>query len=127
MRNLFCGILLVAATSCYGQTMQQFFKALGTVESSNNDNAVGDNGKSIGRYQIQYDYWKDSGVKGQYQQVKNHEYAERVMIAYWTRYCPKALKGKDFQTLSRIHNGGPRGHKIKATLKYWAKVKAALK
>lgn len=106
---------------------RKLFDAIATVESGNNDSRVGDNGKSIGRYQIQYAYWKDSGVAGSYRQVKNKAYAEKVMLAYWHKHCPTALKSGDFETLSRIHNGGPRGHKITATMPYWKKVKKLLK
>ena len=45
------------------------------------------------------------------------------MIAYWKRYCPKAFEAGDWETLARVHNGGPKGHTKKATLKYWEKVK----
>jgi hypothetical protein len=33
---------------------------------------------------------------------------------------------KDFETLARIHNGGPRGHKNPATVGYWNKVRKNL-
>jgi hypothetical protein len=44
------------------------------------------------------------------------------MLAYFARYAPKALEMKDWETLARVHNGGPKGHTKKATLGYWAKV-----
>jgi hypothetical protein len=37
-----------------------------------------------------------------------------------TRHAPKNATAED---LARIHNGGPKGHTKKATLKYWDKVK----
>ena len=93
-------------------------------------NAVGDNGAALGPYQIHQVYWADAVqhdpslvANGEtYQSVRNAAYAERVILAYWSRYA----KSWDAQTLSRIHNGGPKGHVRKATLGYWAKVKAAL-
>lgn len=108
------------------EDMSGFFYALATVESNHDDNAVGDGGASIGRYQIQRPYWIDSRVPGKYEQVKDKAYAERVMLAYWKRYCPEALKNRDYEVLARIHNGGPRGHKKQATVAYWNKVKAEL-
>jgi hypothetical protein len=48
------------------------------------------------------------------------------MLAYFARYAPKALESKDWQTLARVHNGGPKGHTKKATLGYWAKVQKEL-
>jgi len=106
--------------------MQKFFHALSAVESNHNDNAIGDNGRALGRYQIWQVYWQDSRISGKYEQVKNKKYAERVMIGYWKRYCPTALKNKDLETLARIHNGGPKGNKKQATIKYWLKVKKYL-
>lgn len=89
-------------------------------------NAVGDNGRSVGPYQIQKPYWRDSGVNGRYAHVRNPQYAERVMLAYWRKYCPTALARGDWRTLARVHNGGPDGDRKAATLKYWQRVKRAL-
>jgi len=47
-------------------------------------------------------------------------------MAYLHRYGKKALADKNYAKLSRIHNGGPRGHTKRATLKYWRKVEKAL-
>jgi hypothetical protein len=53
------------------------------------------------------------------------------MIAYWKRYCPKALadpsKLSNMEILARVHNGGPHGDTNPATLSYWNKVKAYLR
>ena len=57
---------------------------------------------------------------------KGKVYAERVVMAYLHRYAKKALADKDYEKLARIHNGGPRGHTKRATIKYWAKVEKAL-
>ena len=108
-------------------TMGSLFNAVAIVESNKNDVAVGDNGKSFGRYQIQKPYWEDSRVPGEFMQVKDKEYAEKVMIAYWQRYCPTALANHDFEVLARVHNGGPKGHKKEATKKYWAKVRQKMR
>ena len=93
-------------------------------------NAVGDNGAALGPYQIHRVYWQDAVqfdpslvANGEtYANVRNQAYAERVVMAYWSRYA----KSWDAQTLARIHNGGPKGHVRKATLGYWGKVQAAL-
>jgi len=110
--------------------LDAFFLALAEVESGHDDAAVGDGGASIGRYQIQKPYWRDavefSDIGGIYTDVKKKAYAERVMRAYWKRYCPKAYYARDYETLARIHNGGPKGHKKKATIAYWAKVRRAM-
>lgn len=123
-KALFVSLFLAGVANA--SEMKDIFKAIGQVESGNKDSAVGDGGASVGRYQIKYAYWKDSGVPGKYSQVKNKDYAEKVMLAYWKRYCPTALKNKDVKTLSAVHNGGPKGYKVKAAQGYARKVMGEL-
>jgi hypothetical protein len=111
--------------------LRPFLDALSVVESNGKDEAVGDNGKALGRYQIWEIYWKDAiafapTIEGEYKNVTVRVYAERIVVAYLMRYAPKAVESQDWQTLARVHNGGPRGHKSKATLKYWKKIERAL-
>lgn len=111
----------------YRRTLRPFLDAVATVESNNNDKATGDDGKAIGRYQIWSIYWDDAksfapAIKGEYSDCRNKEYAERVVVAFLLRYAEDAVKVRDYQTLARIHNGGPRGARKPATLKYWEKV-----
>jgi hypothetical protein len=107
-----------------------FLDALAQVESGGKDDAVGDNGKAIGRMQIWEIYWTDAvahaNIGGEYADCKGKAYAERVVMAYLHRYGKKALADKDYEKLARIHNGGPRGHTKTATVKYWRKVEKAL-
>jgi hypothetical protein len=108
-----------------------FLDALAQVESGGDDDAVGDNGKAIGRMQIWEIYWTDAvahapAIGGEYADCKGRAYAERIVMAYLHRYGKQALKDKDYEKLARIHNGGPRGHTKRATLKYWRKVEKAL-
>lgn len=115
----------------YDNKYNNLFEAIAAVESNHNDAAVGDGGKSIGRYQIQYNYWKDAtefdkSIGGVYEDVKNPVYAQRIMTAYWNRYARTAYKNKDFETLARIHNGGPQGHRKQSTVEYWNKVQNKL-
>ena len=90
--------------------------------------AVGDNGDSIGAYQIQKSYWIDAVEKNPhlkergYEAVKDREYAEQIIIAYMTRYAPDWKP----ETILRIHNKGPKGHKIKASVKYWREARQYL-
>lgn len=114
-------------------TIRQLFDAIAKVESGGNNNAVGDSGRSHGRYQIQKGYWADAvsvdpGLRSiSYEQgVRTPDIAERAMIAYWKRYCPEALANNQFDVLARIHNGGPLGYKKQATKTYWNNVKRYL-
>lgn len=113
------------------EEIRPLLNALAVVESNNNDAAVGDNGRAIGRYQIWEIYWHDAvefcpSLKGEYQDVRSKDYAERIITAYLLRYARDAVECKDFEQLARIHNGGPKGHKKKATLKYWNRVRENL-
>jgi hypothetical protein len=116
--------VLVALTlvSPASAELRPLLDSIRQVESGGDPTKVGDGGRSIGAYQIQWAYWKDSGVPGRYEQVRDPRYAERVMLAYWQRYCPESLARKDYQTLARVHNGGPTGTRKSATLPYWRKV-----
>ena len=58
----------------------------------------------------------------------NFAISKVIAYAYYLRYkaSREALLQNDWQTLARIHNGGPRGHKKKSTLAYWKKVEKEL-
>jgi hypothetical protein len=118
--------LTFAAAVPAGADLRHLLDAIRQVETGGEAdpaNAVGDGGRSLGPYQITRAYWADSRVPGQYQWVRNKAYAERVMIAYWQRHCPLALARRDWQTLARVHNGGPNGPSEWRTLVYWNRVK----
>jgi hypothetical protein len=120
---------MITSPSLANSSVRPFFDAIREVETGGHSdpaNAKGDSGRSLGPYQITRAYWKDSGVPGSYQMVRKKAYAERVMMAYWKRYCRRALKRLNFQVLARIHNGGPKGAKRKTTLAYWRRVRKKL-
>lgn len=121
-------VLLVCAFPARGESsLRPLLDAIRQVETGGHPNgganAIGDEGRSLGPYQIQWRYWRDSGVPGRYEDVRSAAYAERVMVNYWRRYCPGALSGGDWQTLARIHNGGPLGSGNSRTWIYWQKVR----
>jgi len=91
------------------------------------DRAVGDGGKALGAFQVWRIYWADAceydptlRERG-YEAVTDREYAERVVIAYLSRYC----KTWTIDECARIHNGGPAGatKRRKATDGYAAKAR----
>ena len=127
-------LLVLSSVSAFAQRpidkdTRVFLDAIRRVETGGLPNAgkgaVGDKGASIGPYQIQRAYHADARMKaGKYEDCSTDAtYSEQTMLAYFARYAPKALEAKDWETLARVHNGGPKGHTKKATLGYWAKVK----
>lgn len=90
-------------------------------------NAVGDNGNSIGPFQISRAYWQDAidhdpSIGGVYTDCKNEAYARQIVRAYMLRY----VKVWSDENVARTHNGGRLGVKKKSTVKYWRKVQAHL-
>lgn len=111
----------------YRAELRPLLDAIRHVESGGNDDAVGDNGNALGPYQLWVSYWQDATewcreLGGAYDNCRSRVYAERCMVAYWHRYCRKALTDGDHETLARVHNGGPKGAAKEATQKYWVKV-----
>ena len=101
--------------------------AIGVVESNNNDNAIGDNGKSIGKYQIGKLYWQDGcrflKVSWPYENAKNPNKARQVVREYLLHYG----RGKTLEQIARCHNGGPKGYLKPQTEAYWRKVEKVIK
>jgi hypothetical protein len=128
-----CGIALLLAIGLASgdpdstpRSVRALLDAIRQVESGGRTDVVGDQGRSFGPYQIQREYWKDSGVPGRFSQVRHPSYAERVIVRYWQKYCPEALREGDLKTLARVHNGGPAGARKASTLKYWHRVRREL-
>jgi hypothetical protein len=121
-------LLLTLASASHAAPPESFWRALHQVETSGRHGAIlGDNGKSLGPLQISRAYWKDARVGGSYEQVTDLAYARRVATAYLQRYAPAAWEAGDVETLARIHNGGPSGHRKAATLGYAEKVRRAMR
>ena len=111
-------------------SQEEIFAALRVVETGGIRNggqrAIGDGGKAIGPLQIHRDYWEDSKVPGRFEDCTDLAYARKVVLAYWRRYCPKALDALDAEILARVHNGGPQGDRKESTKAFWRKVEREL-
>ena len=108
--------------------LNNLISALMIVESSNNDLAIGDQGRAIGCLQIHkavvLDVNRITGSHYRHQDMTNRAAARAVCQAYLTHYG----KGCTTEQLARKWNGGgPRGEKKAATEAYWNKVKKQLK
>lgn len=107
--------------------LNSLISALMIVESGNNDQAIGDQGRAIGCLQIHrevvLDVNKFTGSHFRHQDMTNRVAARAVCEAYLKHYG----KGASTEQLARRWNGGPRGDTKTSTEAYWAKVKKHLK
>ena len=113
-----------AAKQEYKLSVDLFFLAIRTKESSDGQFLVGDGGASLGPYQIQKPYWNDAceygGVFWDYNTlVYSDAHCKQVMEWYWKRYCKQAWLTKNWQVLARVYNGGPNGMSKGKTIIYW--------
>jgi hypothetical protein len=107
--------------------LNSLISALMIVESSNNDLAIGDQGRAIGCLQIHkavvLDVNRITGSHYRHQDMTNRVAARAVCGAYLKHYG----KGCTTEQLARKWNGGgPAGDKKKATEAYWLRVKKHL-
>ena len=117
-------LTLCLAITAQAEPSPQFWRALHLVETNGRHGPIrGDGGRALGPLQIHKPYWQDAKVKGRYADCARLDYSIAVAKAYMKRYAPKASRNNNYEVLARIHNGGPSGHKKKATIKYWNKVR----
>jgi len=105
------------------------FLAIEAVESGGNPSLIGADGER-GLYQIRPIFVDDiNRILGEsrfsYEDRLSKSRSEKMMLIYWQHYATERRLGRSstFSDLARIFNGGPDGHKKKATKKYWLKVK----
>lgn len=107
--------------------LHSLISALMIVESSGNDQAIGDNGRALGPLQIHREVVIDvnriTGSHYRHQDMTNRVAARAVCQAYLEHYG----RGKSLEDQARIWNGGPTGHKKAATVSYWRRVQKNLK
>lgn len=111
----------------FGLRLAPLFDAIAQVESDRG--ATSDN-----TYQLRSIYVEDvnriSGMHYTSRDRFDEDKSQMMMYLYWQYYGGLYLKkhGKmpTYETLARMHNGGPAGCFKKSTLGYWKKVKAVL-
>ena len=121
-----------------------FWAAIRKVETGGSEdplNVVGDQGRSIGPYQIMKAYYDDAvqqnpsltnGGRLTYENVRGPgsiNYGMEVGNAYMERYATvcRLCRKPTNQDFARIHNGGPNGFKKESTIEYWRRVESCLK
>lgn len=107
--------------------LNSLISALMIVESGNNDQAIGDQGRAIGCLQIHkavvLDVNKFTGSSYRHRDMTNRAQARAVCEAYlkyWGKGCTTE------QLARKWNGGGPSGDKKKATEAYWLRVKKHL-
>jgi hypothetical protein len=107
--------------------LHSLISALMIVESSNNDMAIGDQGRAIGCLQIHkavvLDVNRITGSHYRHQDMTNRVQARAVCEAYLKHYG----RGKTTEEQARIWNGGPTGDHKTATLAYWRRIQKVIK
>ena len=107
--------------------LTNLISALIMVESSNNDLAIGDQGRAIGCLQIHrsvvLDVNRITGSHYRHQDMTNRAAARAVCQPYLTHYG----RGATTEPLARRWNGGPTGDRKTATVAYWRKVQKEMK
>jgi hypothetical protein len=119
-------LLLALASTSFGASAL-LLDAIEQVESGGQADAIGDNGKAVGAYQIHKICVDDvNRILGE----KIYTYSHRLNKAKSRQMCEIYIdhygRNKTDLDKARIWNGGPRGHKKKATLKYAQKIKKHL-
>lgn len=101
------------------------FESICKVESNNNPNAVGDNGKAVGIVQIHPimvdDVNRIIGSRRYSLADRTSVTKSREMFEIYINHYGKGLSDSD---KARIWNGGPRGHRKECTKAYALKVSA---
>jgi hypothetical protein len=125
-------LLLVTCAAKAAVPSDRLIEALVKVESNGDPRAIGDNGKAYGCLQIWSVVVQDvnevSRVKYTHADAFDPVKARAICRAYLARYATAKRLGREptNEDFARIWNGGPNGHKKKASLSYWHKVAAVL-
>ena len=107
--------------------LNSLISALMIVESGNNDQAIGDQGRALGPLQIHKAVVLDVNrfTKSNY---RHHDMTNRVAArAVCQAYLEHYGRGKTTEQQARIWNGGPTGDRKPVTLAYWRRVQKAIK
>ena len=133
---------VVCYFSCTVSISNRLLHAIRRVETGGEADpltAVGDNGASLGPYQISEAYYNDAVEQTSslqdngrtYQNVRGAgscAYSEMVIQAYMDRYATAAILGRTAteEDIARIHDGGPNGYQEESTVSFWNLVQPML-
>jgi hypothetical protein len=127
-------IVLQHPTRVEMRTIEDLLDAIEWVESKGATNAVGDNGRAVGAYQIHPCYVEDIGWgwsggerlsdDDRYDRDKSREMVKRYLSHYAT--YRRLNRYPTLEDMARIHNGGPDGWEKESTLPYWERIQKVL-
>ena len=133
MKYVFLAIVsMMGMMTANAKPSDSLINAIIKVESNDNVNAIGDNGKAVGCMQIWKvvvdDVNKVSKLKYNYNDRFNKEKSIEIFKLYINKYATAKRLGRTptDEDIARIWNGGPNGFKKAGTKQYWLKVKAEL-
>ena len=133
MKYVFLAIVsMMSVMTVNAKPSDSLINAIIKVESNDNVNAIGDNGKAVGCMQIWKvvvdDVNKVSKLKYNYNDRFNKEKSIEIFKLYINKYATTKRLGRTptDEDMARIWNGGPNGFKKAGTKQYWLKVKAEL-
>ena len=133
MKYVFLAIVsMMSMMTVNAKPSDPLINAIIKVESNDNVNAIGDNGKAVGCMQIWKvvvdDVNKVSKLKYNYNDRFNKEKSIEIFKLYINKYATAKRLGRTptDEDMARIWNGGPNGFKKAGTKQYWLKVKAEL-
>ena len=117
--------IILLAVLAVGANNDRLIQALIQVESGGDCQAVGDSGQAIGVLQIHPIMVKEvNRILGKDKYTLQDRYSRAKSIEMANIYLN--YYGGTTEERARKWNGGPNGHRKKATEKYWAKVKREL-
>lgn len=104
--------------------------AIAQVESNNDNNKIGDNGKAVGAFQIWQvtvdDVNRIAGTQYKYHERTDPKKSREMFKIYIKHYLELRSKRNNlpitYETAARIWNGGPSGNRKPITKKYAEKV-----
>lgn len=147
MKFLFVIAMVVFSGFAYAVNVpEELLNAISTVESNNDDKAIGDSGKAVGHFQIWKTYvdevnrisrLKKLPARFSYEDRKNPEKSRQMVIIYlefWGKQYEKdTRRPATMEVLAKIHNGhafwkrSPKNKQYFSNIeRYWEKVKNEL-
>ena len=115
--------------------LDDILDAIEWVESKGDANAIGDNGRAIGAYQIHSCFVEDASSARMYDWHRfedkdrlDKEKCREMIRCYMSKYATYGRLGRNptSEDIVRIFNGGPQGWERESTLPYWERVKARM-